>query len=122
MRLAHKASRIIFVQVHGTLIAMVSGNGSIKRIMQDYWQRTSRYAFLFWAAIGTGTLVQLTTIASPLYLKDFLDLVAAGSPTNPVIIRGLYSALFFFAALTFAGWALRRVEFMAMYRLESRVM
>lgn len=97
-------------------------SGNAGKVLRDFWWRANKYPLYFWGAIGLGTVVHLTTIGAPLYLKRFLDLIAKGTPTDPAVIAGLYSAVFFFALLTFAGWALRRVEHAAMYMLEARVM
>jgi len=94
--------------------------GKIRDVITDYWNHTKRYPFLVAALMLVGAGIQTSVVVAPLYLKDFVDIIATVSPSEAV--PGLTLALSLFALFTFVAWALRRLQFYFIAGLETRVM
>lgn len=92
----------------------------VSHVIHDYWKHTVRYPWLVTALVVVGFSIQAATVAAPLYLKQFVDLIASVKPEGTadklVMILGMFA---FFA---FAAWGLRRVQFYFIAMLETRVM
>lgn len=93
---------------------------SVRHVIRDYWNHTKKYPWLVAALVIIGLCIQTAIVAAPLYLKQFVDLIASASPNEAG--RELTLALSIFAALAFGAWAFRRVQFYFIAQLETRVM
>ena len=91
-----------------------------REVLTDYWAHTKRYPVIIIGLIVAGAGIQAATIIAPLYLKDFVDIIAVES--SATAYQALLSALFAFAAFTIAAWAIRRVQFYLTAALETKVM
>src|SRR3990167_9658453 len=91
-----------------------------REVLANYWAHTKRYPIIIVGLIVAGALIQAATIIAPLYLKDFVDIIAVESSTTAY--RGLLVALSMFAVFTMTAWAIRRVQFYLMASLETKVM
>ena len=91
-----------------------------REVLANYWAHTKRYPIIIVGLIVAGALIQAATIIAPLYLKDFVDIIAVES--SATAYRGLLVALSLFAVFTMTAWAIRRVQFYLMASLETKVM
>jgi len=64
---------------------------------------------------------QYVNIVTPLYLKKMIDVLAVNTP-NPEAIQVLIGILSIYAIIEASGWFVRRVQHLALIRVESRVM
>lgn len=99
---------------------MAKRKGSVKDVFSDYWSHTVRYPWLVAALVTTGLLIQTAIVAAPLYLKEFVDIIASVAPEEAK--ERLSTVLILFAGLSFVAWGLRRLQFHIIANLESRVM
>ena len=94
--------------------------GVVRYVIRDYWKHTKRYPFLVGALLCTGIVIQAAVVIAPLYLKEFVDIIASTSPVDAP--ARLTTVLGFFALFAFFAWGLRRVQFYFIALLETRVM
>src|SRR3989344_54794 len=94
--------------------------GKAGDVVADYWKHTKKYPFLVGSLVVVGMMLQATIVIAPLYLKQFVDIIAS----VPVSSAGpqLFTILVFFALFSFLAWGLRRIQFYAASVLETRVM
>ncbi|RJQ34801.1 ABC transporter ATP-binding protein [Candidatus Parcubacteria bacterium] len=95
-------------------------SGSVRDVISDYWRHTARYPLLVTLLILVGAAIQAAVVIAPLYLKDFIDIIATNAPSTA--IEGLTTALALFALFIFIAWGLRRLQFYFIAALETRVM
>lgn len=94
--------------------------GTVRHVLADYWKHSTRYPLLVSCLFVVGAGIQVAVVVAPLFLKNFVDIIAKAAPTD--ITSGLTLALWLFAGSTFLAWGLRRVQFLLVAKLESRVM
>lgn len=94
--------------------------GSVKHVLKDYWKHSIRYPLFVILLFAIGAGIQVAVVVAPLFLKNFVDIIASTSPLDAA--SGLTLALWLFALSTFLAWLLRRVQFYFVANLESRVM
>ncbi len=94
--------------------------GAARHVLLDYWRHSLRYPWFVISLFVVGALIQVAVIVSPLFLKDFIDIISVASPTDAT--PGIVTALWLFALFTFLAWGLRRLQFLLIAKLESRVM
>ena len=99
---------------------MQKQTGKVKDVITDYWKHTIRYPRFVVGLILTGICTQAAVIAAPLYLKEFVDIIASTSPVEAT--SQLSVVLGLFALFSFIAWGLRRVQFYFTALLETRVM
>ena len=89
-------------------------------VLRAYWRHTARYPYLFAIAMGGLILVQVGRVILPLYLRDFINLLAA-LPREPESIALIFVPLAFYAFWTLMEWFGYRVEMWAGLRIGVRV-
>jgi len=94
--------------------------GKVRDVISDYWKHTKRYPFLVGALLCTGIVIQAAVVIAPLYLKEFVDIIASTNPAEST--PRLTIVLGFFSFFAFMAWGLRRVQFYFIALLETRVM
>lgn len=92
-----------------------------KEIILDYWEHSRRYPWLLVLFFGAATAVQVAVVIAPIYLRDFLNVLATSTPSAEAV-QVLSTALVFFAVATFAAWGFRRIQQVTLVHLETRVM
>jgi ATP-binding cassette subfamily B protein len=89
-------------------------------VIRDYFAAAKRYPLLL-LALGAGSLgIEVASVISPLFIKQFIDGVAGGSATD-VAIQGLFLILCLYAFVLFLRWIAGRVQIVALMYLESKV-
>lgn len=88
-----------------------------KLTIKIYWQHLSGYKILSFVAFITIIGASLTTVIIPLYLKQFVDILAS---KNPVSGR-LSLVLVMLAAWTVAQWAFWRINSFVFAYLQTKV-
>jgi ATP-binding cassette subfamily B protein len=75
------------------------------------------FALLFVGSIG----IQLAALASPLYMKQFFNILAAGNASSAAI-HNLLVLIVIIGAIATAGWVFRRMQMYGIINFESRAM
>lgn len=102
------------------LLNKVKKTGSIWPVFSKYTKATMRYPWLFAAAIlgifcGVGT-----SIAAPLFLKHFIDLVTTVG-VNQEYLHAMLLTLGFYTLCVAGNWLGIRIQMSAVTNLEARV-
>ena len=90
-------------------------------VIRAYGTAAFAYPWLFGAAIIGTIIVEAAGVISPLYLRQFINLLSGGTPTSTVV-QSLFLILALFAGMRFVGWIGHRVRMMSASRLEARAM
>jgi len=99
---------------------MTKRKGRVRDVFSDYWAHTVRYPWLLTTLLAVGFAIQTAIVIAPLYLKEFVDIIASVAPAEAG--ERLTAALALFGGLSFVAWGLRRLQFHIIANLESRVM
>jgi ATP-binding cassette subfamily B protein len=92
-----------------------------KDIFFAYAGGVRRHPWLF-GLVALGTIgIQAAGLISPLYLRQFFNLLVTYSPT-PDIVHRLTALVIIIGAISFGGWIVRRMQVYSVINLESRVM
>ena len=94
--------------------------GKVRDVISDYWRHTKRYPLLVILLILVGLGIQAAVVIAPLYLKDFVDIIAGTPPADATAQLTLILGIF--SLITFVAWGLRRLQFYFIAALETRVM
>src|SRR6185312_16330643 len=87
----------------------------------SYWRATRGYPLSLVAVFGSAILMQVTNLVSPLYLRQFFNVLAGGTPSAATGAQ-LVSIIVVVAVLLLLNWALTRVMSIASIYMQSRVM
>lgn len=90
-------------------------------VVKIYWEHTRKYPRLFAIIIVTVFVLQASLLATPLYLRQFFNLLAGSAPTTTVVHQ-LLIILAIIALLWFVGWLCRRIQGYSLMHLEIKVM
>lgn len=90
-------------------------------VLRAYSKAASVYPWLFGCALAAAVIIEAAGVIAPLYLRQFINLLAGGSTTSAVI-QALFIALLLFAGANFIGWIGQRIRMMTVVRLEAKVM
>lgn len=90
-------------------------------VIRDYFKAAGKYPWIFAGVFFGSLVVELAGITAPLFIKDFIDQIALGNPSDAVVIS-LFSILGFYAIAVLVGWVGRRIQMYTVMGLEARVM
>ncbi|MCX6787098.1 MAG: ABC transporter transmembrane domain-containing protein, partial [Candidatus Kaiserbacteria bacterium] len=90
-------------------------------VLRAYGKAAFAYPWLLGAAVLGTIIIEAAGVTSPLYLRQFINLLSGGTPTSTVV-QSLLLILATFAAINFVGWIGRRVRMMSALRLEANAM
>ena len=90
-------------------------------VLRAYSKAAFVYPWLLCIAIIAVVTLEAVSIVSPLYLRQFINLLSSGTPT-PEIVQGLFLILAVFGAIIFVGWFGQRLRMFVVSRLEAKVM
>lgn len=94
---------------------------SAREVFHAYWPQVRSYPGFF-AIIIAGTLIlQGASLAAPLYLRQFFNLLASSTP-SPEVASKLLSILMFVVLMWFMDWFGRRLQDIASMYVQSRIM
>lgn len=91
---------------------------SVFRIYTDF---TLRHPYLFACVVVSGITLQASSLAAPLYLRQFFNMLAANSP-QPEIVSNLVQILTVVVAIWFLDWLSHRIRDMSTMYLQTQVM
>ncbi|OGG93948.1 hypothetical protein A2609_02270 [Candidatus Kaiserbacteria bacterium RIFOXYD1_FULL_47_14] len=90
-------------------------------VLRAYGTAAFAYPWLLGSSIAAGILIEVAGVISPLYLRQFINILSGGTPTS-VVVQALFFVLAMYAVIHFVAWIGRRVMMFGVLRLESRVM
>ena len=90
-------------------------------VLRAYVKAVSAYPFLLSAAILGVVIIQIANVAAPLYLRQFINVLAVGT-ASPAVLSTLFWILAAFAGVNLFGWFGERVRAVATTRAEARTM
>lgn len=90
-------------------------------VFRAYGRAALAYPLLFWATIVAMVLIEASGIVSPLFLKQFVNILAAGNPSLAVV-SAIVWALGAYAAWNLVGWLGQRLRMFSLGRLEAKAM
>jgi ATP-binding cassette subfamily B protein len=94
---------------------------SLSTIVRIYWREARRYPISL-TVISVGVVgFQATALITPLYLKEFFNILAnpLGTPGSP---HQLLSIVIVIGVVSFIGWALQRMQYFVHLHFEASVM
>lgn len=90
-------------------------------VLRVYTRATLRYPWVL-ATVLTATVgIQFVNVVSPLYLKQFIDVLSQGSPSDDVV-HTLFTILGMYALLGGVNWFGQRMRRLSLQRMEANVM
>jgi ATP-binding cassette, subfamily B, bacterial len=92
-----------------------------KQTIAIYAKSVSKYPWLLLALLITGILMQAMTLAQPLFLREFFNLIAAGD-TSPQVVAALSQVLMTIALLMVGNWIFVRLHIASLVYIDGRLM
>lgn len=89
-------------------------------VLKEYAIATAKYPLLFSMIIIAILAATLTNLIAPLFLKEFINLVASSTPTE-ISLSAISVALGFYAVTMFANWATYRLQMVVSTRIQARI-
>ena len=89
-------------------------------VLGDYFRAAARYPWLFLGVIAAILAATGTNIVAPLFLKDFINLVATSTPQNAPV-SAMLVALSLFGLGMFGNWLAYRLQMLTGTRLNANV-
>ncbi len=93
-------------------------SGDIFRMLAH---ESRRHQGLFWLMVAGSAGIQAANLIQPLFLKQFFNFLAQGSPT-PAVIHAMFVIILWIAAIFAVGWVFRRMQMYGIINFESRAM
>jgi len=90
-------------------------------VLRAYGAAAFKYPWYFTAAIIAALTIEGSGVVAPLYLRQFINLLSGGTPTEQVM-QALFLALALFTATNLVSWLGQRLRLYSVNRLESGVM
>lgn len=94
---------------------------SLKSVVATYWSHTKKYPRLVVLTILGLFLVQGSALVSPLFLREFFDLLTTQAP-HAAAVQQLVTTLVFLGATYLVNWSAYRVDGWSTMILQARVM
>jgi ATP-binding cassette subfamily B protein len=92
-----------------------------KETLAIYTRAALRYPWLVAAIFVTAAAFQIFALVSPLYLRQFFNLLARGTG-SPAVVSELYGVLAIIVVLLVANWIVARIHFLCITYIDARVM
>ena len=86
-----------------------------------YARHTLKYPRLFFSTVVCGVIMQVTYLIAPLYLKQFINILATGTP-NEAAVTSLFIILGTVVIVWFVDFFAHRIQYVATMYLELKVM
>jgi len=90
-------------------------------VIRDYAKAGSKYPWLFSLVFIGSFIIEAAGVASPLFIKQFIDQISTGDLSDTAI-TALLLVLVTYGFVTFIGWIGRRIQMISVMNLEARVM
>ncbi len=92
-----------------------------RAVLRAYGKAALRYPNLLIGSIVAAIVIEASSVAAPLFLKEFIDILVAGN-TAPHIISSVVWTLTIYSFVKLCGWAGQRMRMYSLGRIEARVM
>lgn len=89
-------------------------------VLKNYAAATARYPWTFSMVVVAILAATASNLIAPLFLKEFIDLVASSTPERIALTAAL-SSLGLYAAAMFVNWASYRLQMMTVSRLQTSI-
>jgi ATP-binding cassette subfamily B protein len=89
-------------------------------VFKIYAKEVAKYPWLFFAAVIGIVLGQVADLASPLYLKQFINTIASGHPTA-VLVQSLLYILVMISIFYLLDWISSRILFFSLIYAEAKI-
>ncbi|MCR4275856.1 MAG: ABC transporter ATP-binding protein/permease [Candidatus Parcubacteria bacterium] len=90
-------------------------------VLRAYGKAALVYPWSLCGAVVAAIAIEVANVVAPLYLRQFIDLLSGGTPTQEVV-RAIFIALLFFTTTNLVSWLAQRLRLFAVNKLESRTM
>ncbi len=90
-------------------------------VLRAYGRAARKYPKLLSFAVGATVLISSASIIAPLFLRTFINVLAASAP-SALAVRALLVTLAFFALTNFAGWVGQRVRMLSLNCIDALAM
>lgn len=90
-------------------------------VLRAYGAAVSAYPFLLGVALIGVVVIQIANVSAPLYLRQFINVLAEGT-TSPEVLSTLFWILAAFAGVNLFGWLGERLRGISTTRVEARTM
>ncbi len=93
---------------------------SSKSVLKTYWRHTREYPWAFTLLVVGSIGIQIADLASPWFLRQFLNLMATHTPA-PTLAPQITIIVLCIGLVSFFGWVMRRTQSRSIMYLEMRV-
>lgn len=90
-------------------------------VLRAYGKAASAYPWHVAGSILSVFVIEGAGVVSPLYLRQFINLLSGGTPSSEVI-QSLFYILTIFGVVIIIGWVGQRLRMLVVGRLEAKVM
>ncbi|MES2931160.1 MAG: ABC transporter ATP-binding protein [Patescibacteria group bacterium] len=90
-------------------------------VIRDYFTAAKKYPWLLILVFVGSFIIELASIISPLFIKQFIDRISAGDISDAVVM-GLFGVLVMYGGSALLGWTGRRIQMLSLMYLEAKVM
>lgn len=92
--------------------------GSVLRV---YGKAVLTHPQLLIATFVAATTIEIAWVVSPLYLREFIDLLSKGAP-SPEVVHELFFVLLIYGVINLVGWLGQRMRVVLLSGLTAKVM
>ena len=92
-----------------------------RAVLRAYGRAARAYPYLLGATIFSVLLIEGASVVAPLFLKEFVNILAAGN-TAATVINAVVWTLAAYATVNFVGWIGQRIRMFSVGRLEAKAM
>lgn len=92
-----------------------------KEVFREYIREAARFPWLLSASFLAAILAQVASLASPLYMKQLFNIIAAGHPSSATESQ-LFALVAIIAGISVIGWAAQRAQTYSIVYLEANAM
>ena len=93
----------------------------VREVLHAYGNAALKYRWSFTGAVIAAITIEVAGVVAPLFLRQFIDLLSLGAPTEAVV-HGIFIALIFFTVTNLAGWTGQRLRLFVVNKLEAKAM
>lgn len=90
-------------------------------VLRAYGKAALAYPRLLSAVIISVIIIEAASIVAPLFLKQFVEVLAVGA-TNPSVVESIIWILVAYGLSNLSGWTGQRIRMFTLGRLEARAM
>ena len=96
-------------------------NAGMLAVIRVYWSVARRYPWSLVGIFGSAVVMQAANLAAPLYMRQFFNVLASGTPSPETVSRMIY-LIVIVAGFAFLNWIMTRVQAVANLYAQSLAM